>query len=391
MRGAHGCRTVTAGTAGVTTRDILRSLDWLLVGAAALLCGLGLAMLFSAGFTTDHLLSTRFAKQVAALGLGWVVAFWAAHAPYHLWRRLAVPIYGVGLAGLLTLAFAGQVIRGTLSRLEVLGAQIQPSEFMKVALIVTIAALLSRRDRVTRRTFFGTALAVAVPATLVFLEPDIGMAALLLAVWLLLLLYYGLPWRTVVVLGLLGALLAGAAWQWVLADYQRDRLRVFLNPGRDPRGAGYNVTQSVVALGSGYWFGRGLGHGPQSQLKFLPEQHTDFIFSSIGEELGFVGIAVVLGLYIILLLRIIEVARRTSDPFGQLIAVGTFVVILLSVAISAGMNMGMLPVTGLPLPLLSYGGSNLVTTLLLIGLVQSVRVYSQWTRVTKPVELMAVT
>ena len=138
------------------------------------------------------------------------------------------------------------------------------------------------------------------------------------------------------------------------------------------------MVQSIVALGSGRLFGRGLGHGPQSQLKFLPEQHTDFIFASIGEELGFVGVTVVIILYAILLWRILVIARTTQDLFGQLLCVGTFLVFLLSFVVAVGMNMGLLPVTGIPLPLVSYGGSNLLSTFVLLGIVQSVRVYSKW-------------
>ncbi|MEX2054880.1 MAG: FtsW/RodA/SpoVE family cell cycle protein, partial [Candidatus Andersenbacteria bacterium] len=270
------------------------------------------------------------------------------------------------------------VIRGTASRLALFGVQVQPSEFMKVAMVVSLAWLFAHHARLTWQVFAKSVVLIAIPVVLIMLEPDLGVAMLLLSLWGALLIFLGLQIKAMIALGLLSGASFFAAWHWLFADYQRSRILVFLDPTSDPLGAGYNVVQSIVALGSGRLFGRGLGHGPQSQLQFLPEQHTDFIFSSIGEELGFIGVLVVVVLYAVVLWRILIIARSTRDPFGQLLAVSTFLILLVSFVVSAGMNMGLLPVTGIPLPLVSYGGSNLVTTFVLLGIVESVRVYSKW-------------
>lgn len=367
-------------------REIITSFDWVLTSAVFLLVALSLAMLLSTA-QGDQLISPRFLRQSISFGLG--LGFYVAISifPYHLLRRYALLLYCIGLSALIIVSQIGHVIRGATSRLEFMGMQIQPSEFMKVALVIILAWLFARRANPTSLTTIAfSALLVGLAVALVVLEPDIGMATLMLLVWAATVIFVGATRRTVTLLGLLG--LAGfiAAWHWLFADYQKARLVTFLNPTSDPLGAGYSVVQSIVALGSGHLFGRGLGHGPQSQLKFLPEQHTDFILASIGEELGFIGIALVVTLYAILLWRIIQIARITKDPFGQYLAGGAFLLLLLSFFISSGMNMGLLPVTGIPLPLLSYGGSNLVSTMILLAIVQSVHLHSKWVR-RPPAEL----
>ena len=214
------------------------------------------------------------------------------------------------------------------------------------------------------------------------LEPDIGEAALIITLWVAMMIFIGTPWRYLFSFGFLGAIGFWAAWYWMFVDYQKARIITFIDPTSDPLGAGYNVMQSIVALGSGGLLGRGLGHGPQSQLKFLPEQHTDFILASIGEELGFIGIALVFFLYTILLWRILKIARITQDPFGQYLAVGAFIMLLTSFFVSPGMNMGLLPVTGIPLPMVSFGGSNMVSTFIMLAVIQSIHVHGKW--VQKP-------
>jgi len=206
------------------------------------------------------------------------------------------------------------------------------------------------------------------------------MAVLMAAVWGGTIVVFGMPWRIVGIVLLIAAAGFGLAWETVLLDYQKERVMTFLHPTADPLKSGYNVNQSIIALGSGQLVGRGLGHGPQSQLKFLPERHTDFILASVGEELGFIGIVLVTGLYGILLYRILIVARTTRDPFGQLVAVGSFLLLLIGFTVNAGMNMGLLPVTGIPLPFVSYGGSNLLTSWFLIGIVESVKIHSRFTQ-----------
>ncbi len=360
-------------------RLALKSMDWVLTGTVLLLFGISLAMLFSST-PTDQLASSRFVRQAIAGSLAFLIGIFIVRTPYHSLRRYAPVLYGVGILLLLSLLFVARVIRGTASRLEIGGFQFQPSEFMKIGLLMLLAWYFSRQSRVGWRASILSAVLTLIPTALIVLEPDLGGGVVLAAIWFLLLIFSAAPWYILGFFVAVGAATFIPSWTWLLADYQKKRLLVFLDPTADPLGAGYNVTQSQVALGSGYLWGRGLGHGPQSQLQFLPERHTDFILASLGEELGFLGIVVVLILYGIMLWRIIKIARSTRDPFGQFLATGVCILLALSLLVTAGMNMGLLPVTGLPLPLLSYGGSNILATIVLLALVQSVHVHSSWLR-----------
>lgn len=337
--------------------------------------------------TSDtEIISARLIRQALAAVIGLAAYAAVSIIPYHTWRRYAPLLYGGSILALVVTARLAPIIRGTASRLQLAGGlQIQPSEFAKIGTIFLLAWYFAAR-RATATTVLVSGLLTAVSVGLVVLEPDLGTAALLTAAWGGLIFYLGVSWRVIAVLALAAGLTAAAAWQGALADYQKQRILTFLDPAADPLGAGYNVTQSLVALGSGGIVGRGLGHGPQSQLKFLPEQHTDFIVASIGEELGFIGVTLLLALYAVLLWRIVVISRATRDAFGQYLAVGTFLLLLCALFINAGMNMGLLPVTGIPLPLVSYGGSSLVSTFVLLGLVQSVHIHSTWVR-TPPKEL----
>ncbi len=369
-------------------KETFISFDWILTGAAALLLIMSLAMLFStAPEGTSHI--NRFLRQAISFGGASVIYLLVSAFPYHHLRRYAVLLYLVGVGILLLVAQIAPVIRGTTSRLELSGIQIQPSEFVKVAVIIFLAWFFAQKG-VSRTSVLISVAFVGTVIALVVLEPDFGQAALIIALWIAWVVFLGVPWSVVSVIVLVGITSFAACWVWLFADYQKARLVTFLDPAQDPQGAGYNVVQSIVALGSGGLFGRGLGHGPQSQLKFLPEQHTDFILASIGEELGFVGIALVISLYFVMLWRILHIAKSTEDLFGQYLAIGVYLLLLISFFISAGMNMGLLPVTGVPLPLVSYGGSNLVSSFIMLGIVQSVNAHSRWVK-KSPIEISEFT
>ena len=361
--------------------EIIRSYDWIMIGTALLLACVGLAMLFSAS-SEGSLFSARFIRQSVSVSVAFSLFIIVSAFPYHSLRRYSIPLYILGLGGLLAASQTGRVVRGTVSRLELFGVQIQPSEFIKIALIVLLAWFFARKKVINLAVVIYSAAIVGLAAALVALEPDIGEAALIITLWVTMMIFIGTPWRYLLTLGIMGIIGFWAAWHWMFAEYQKARLITFIDPTSDPLGAGYNVMQSIVAFGSGGLLGRGLGHGPQSQLKFLPEQHTDFILASIGEELGFIGITLVFSLYAILLWRILKIARITQDPFGQYLAVGAFIMLLTSFFVSTGMNMGLLPVTGIPLPLVSFGGSNMVSTFIMLGIIQSIHVHGKW--VQKP-------
>lgn len=366
-------------------RRMLPFIDWTLLASALLLACIGLAMLASAADIGGGV-SPFLIRQAIALAIGAVVIGVTIKIPYHSWRSLALMMFGIGIGSQVVLLGAGRIIRGTVSRLDAFGFQLQPSEFIKVALVLALAWVVSKYRVISWRQLGATILLVALPMILVMQEPDLGMAVLMVLVWFGMMVVFGLPWRIVAVITCIGIVAFAATWQTVLLEYQKDRILTFLNPSKDPLKSGYNVTQSIIALGSGQLFGRGLGHGPQSQLKFLPERHTDFILASVGEELGFVGIALIAILYGVLLSRILSITRTTRDLFGQAIGVGAFLLLLIGFIVNAGMNMGMLPVTGIPLPFISYGGSNLITSCFLLGLVESIKIHSRFAT-SPPAEL----
>lgn len=369
-------------------RVALRKYDWIITGVVFLLFAIGAAMLFSV-VSGEMGGSSRFVKQVVSFCIALAVYFLFSFFPYHLLRRYAVVLYVGGAVVLVLVGQLAPVVRGTRSRLEMFGVQVQPSELMKVIMVIVLAWLLVKWG-VGTFSFLLSGFMTAFVVILIVMEPDIGEAALIVMLWGALIIYAGFSWRKIALVAFIGLLVFVASWFWLFADYQKERLLIFVNPASDPLGAGYNVNQSIVALGSGGMFGRGLGHGPQSQLKFLPERHTDFILASVGEELGFVGVCLITGLYATLLWRILKVVKHTNDAFGQYLAAGSFLLLLTSFFISAGMNMGLLPVTGIPLPLISYGGSNLVGTMMLLGIVQSVKHYGDWLK-KMPVEMTEFT
>ncbi|HSX24918.1 MAG TPA: rod shape-determining protein RodA [Candidatus Andersenbacteria bacterium] len=357
--------------------DVLRSADWAIVGTMVLLTSIGLAMLASAT-DTGQALSPLLYRQAIALVGGLVVIAITMKIPYHAWKRMAPILLVVGVIIQIGLSIAGRAIRGTVSRVDILGFQIQPSEFVKVILILVLALVLANYKRVGWRQIAATFGVIIIPVFFVLKEPDLGMAVLMMSSWIGMLIVFGLPVRTFIAMCLIGGLVFAGAWHGLLFDYQKKRILTFLHPTADPLRTGYNVTQSIIALGSGEVFGRGLGHGPQSQLKFLPEQHTDFILASVGEELGFVGIILICGLYGVMLWRIVLIVKNVDDPFAQLIGTGAFFLLITGFTVNAGMNMGLLPVTGIPLPFISYGGSNFITSCFLLGLVESVKIHSKF-------------
>jgi len=216
-----------------------------------------------------------------------------------------------------------------------------------------------------------------IPTALVFFQPDLGSAMVLLFLWLGIMIIAGIKLRQLLVLFLIGAILFGIAWFAVLKPYQKDRITAFINPYLDPLGSGYHRIQSVIAVGSGGIWGRGLGHGSQSQLKFLPDRYTDFIFASIAEEMGFVGLSLIFIFYFLMFFRIIKISMTASNNFARLFCVGTAIIFIFHILVNIGMNLGVLPIAGISLPFISSGGSNLLLGFITIGIIQSIAVRSK--------------
>lgn len=352
----------------------MRQGDWLLTAAAFVLVMFGLAAIYSVALSQTETDFLNVKKQAAALAIGAALFIFATAFNYRLFRNYATVLYILGNFLLLFVLFFGETIRGTTGWFSIWAVNFQPVELMKFILVVALASYFSQRARrvFEWRELFETAAIVFLPVLLTLFQPDFGSALLFGGIWIMMILFAGIRKRILFAI-LFGAVASAlSAWMFLFADYQRDRIFAFLQPSLDPLGRGYNVMQAIIAVGSGGLFGRGLGFGSQSQLKFLPESQTDFIFAVIAEELGLVGVLCVLGTFLFLLFRLIRLARRARDEFAVFLIIGCLSAFFLQVFVNVGMNMGLLPVTGIGLPLVSYGGSSLILFLGMLGVVNSV-------------------
>jgi len=353
-------------------RRLLQNVDWLLLGAAAVLIGLGLLSIWSLAPAGA---SSGFAwRQISWIGVGTIALLAIASLDYRQLVRAAPVLYLIGLGALLTVFVLGRTVSGARRWVHLGPLTFQPSELFKLIFVLTLAwALTSRWARpVSASTLGWTALLVGVPFVLVVRQPDLGTALVLLPVLAAILVGVGLRLRV------LGALAAGAAavmplaW-FALKEYQRERLLVYLDPFRDPLGTAYNVIQAKIAIGSGQLVGKGISGATQSRLSFLPERHTDFIFAVFAEMWGFVGCLVLIVAYGLLVLRGFEIAAAAREPRGRLVALGVTSLFATQALINLGMVTGLLPVVGIPLPFMSYGGSSMLVSLMGLGLLLSVR------------------
>jgi rod shape determining protein RodA len=323
-------------------------------------------------------LRTIFPSHVITMGLGLVAMAAVTVIDYRLLSSLARPLYLVTIAVLAVVLLIGQVSGGAQSWIALGTRTFQPSEIAKIALIIALAAYWQRFEerRDDWRVQLGSLIIVGVPMGLIFLQPDLGTAMVFATIWLCMAWAGGLTWQQFVLLALLAIPVLYFGWREVLDEEQKSRLSTFYwllsDPSRVDPDEGYNVIQALKAIGAGGLFGTGLTKGLLSQGNYIPVQHSDFIFAVIGEEMGFLGSLVLITFLALLLWMTLGVAGRASDLFGRLIAVGVFAMILAHVLINIGMNLSLLPVTGLPLPLISHGGSFMITVLAAIGLLQSV-------------------
>jgi len=356
----------------------LASFDWVLLGATVLLICFGLAALYSITISFENPDFTNFNKQIIFAVIGLAILFLLSFIDYRYWRDFSYVIYGAVALILILVLFFGRTIRGTTGWFSFLGVNFQPVELAKIALVVFLAWFLSRRGAAIRefKNFLIAGLFGAGYFLLVILQPDFGSAMILFFIWLAMLIFAGSNKKHLLLLGLALALMALIAWQFLFVDYQRDRIMTFFSPQADPYGRGYHVRQAMTAVGAGGLLGRGLGFGSQSQLKFIPASETDFIFAVIAEELGLFGVALVLFCLGVIFFRLIRAAGRTKDDFSFFFIFGASVILFTHVMINIGMNIGIVPVTGVSLPFLSYGGSYLVSCLAMIGIAESMIIRS---------------
>lgn len=313
-----------------------------------------------------------FQTQLLFSILGLIVFFVISSIHIRSLKSLTLLFYTGALLLLISLFFFGVDVRGARRWIEFLGIRVQFSEFMKPVLILAFASFLARSKE--RLTFMPLLISIALffPVFILLLrQPDLGNALIYGITFVFMLFLGGISIWYIVIGFILAIISFPVVWQF-LADYQKNRIVSFINPKHDPLGIGYNAIQSAIAVGSGLLLGRGLGRGVQSQLQFLPERHTDFIFASFSEEFGFLGSFVVLSLYFLLLFRILQTARNSNDPFETYTILGIFILLLSQIFINIGMNLSLVPITGITLPLLSYGGSSLISTMVLLGIVHAI-------------------
>ena len=355
-------------------RRLLTHIEWPMLILALLVTGVGLLTILSATFHDGHLVSPYVVRQATWAGLGLIGMVVAMSIDYRTLSRYAYPIYGLLLLALILVLVIGVSGGGARRWLGVGAFALQPSEFMKVGLILVLAHVLHRwagERRLTIRRLIGPSILILVPTLLILKQPDLGTAIALGMGAFTVLVIAGFPARLLVIAVLvIGPLLPFGYHH--LKPYQQKRLDNFLNPQADRLGSGYHALQSQIAIGSGQVHGKGYLKGTQNQLKFLPEQHTDFIFSVYAAEWGFVGGALLLVLYLALVLRGIYIASRARDNLGALLAAGLTGTIFWQAVINIGMTSGALPVVGITLPFLSYGGSSMLALLLSVGLMMNV-------------------
>lgn len=353
--------------------EFWRKLDWSILSILLIIIVISLSAIYSVDISHGEKL-TYFPTQAIALGIGLVAMFVAIFLQAGFYRSSAKIVYIFSLILLVAVLFFGNSIRGTTGWFRFGGFSFQPAEFAKLALVIGLAWWIEKYGRRFDKPQFviSSAILVGIPALFIMLQPDLGSALVLFGVWFLSLFVTGTKKRYIIILLSSFVLVACFAWLFFLQDYQKDRLLTFLDPARDPLDSGYNVTQSIIAIGAGQVVGRGLGFGSQSQLHFLPESQTDFIFSVIAEELGFIGIVVLLILYLLLFWRLLRLAYNCNEEFGAYLIIGIVLLFFTQMVVNIGGAVGLLPVTGVTLPLVSYGGSSLIINLLLIGIAQSV-------------------
>jgi rod shape determining protein RodA len=359
----------------VSFRQKLSRIDWALVALIGLIACAGFAMLYSAAGGSFTPWAVR---QMLRFCIGIAVLVTVACIDIRVWMGLAYPAYLFSLLLLVAVAVAGHVGLGAQRWIELGPLELQPSELMKIALVLALARYLHGlgAGEISRPLRLVIALSlIAAPVLLVLMQPNLGTAALMAICGALLLFLAGLSWYWIVPTVLSVMIAVPMVWQFALHDYQKARVMTFLDPSTDALGAGWNITQAKIALGSGGLFGKGFLMGTQSRLNFLPEKETDFIFTMVGEEFGFVGTIALLAMFGVVLYYGAQIAMRSRSHFGRLLAMGIVINFFLYIMINALMVMGLIPVVGIPMPLISYGGSAMMTVMFGFGLLMSVHVH----------------
>jgi len=363
-------------------KRLLKNIDYFVLAAVLSIVALGILMIYSATHANpgdnngDPFFFVK--RQFIWLILGLVAMFGMMTIDYQVFSRWSKKIYYFNLFLLVAVMVMGRTSLGAQRWIEIGPFALQPSEFAKIFIIITLATHLEGKigQLKTLKDLLPALLHVGIPMIFIMKQPDLGTSLVFMAIFFGMIIAAGVEWKPFAILCGLGTAIMPLFWH-VLKDYQKKRLLVFLDPNVDPTGAGYHIIQSKIAIGSGGIFGKGLFGGTQSQLNFLPEHHTDFIFAVVGEELGLLGAIFLLSLYFIIVWRGIKIASEAKDSFGTLLAVGVISMLTFHVLVNIGMTSGIMPVTGIPLPFMSYGGSALLTNMMAIGILLNVCIRRQ--------------
>ena len=345
-------------------------LDPVLLSLLIILAGFGSLVLYSASGANLEVVLRQVTRIVFAMLL--LVAI--ANVPLRVIRKFSIWLYIAGVAMLVAVMYFGEVGKGAQRWLNLGFIRFQPSEILKLAVPMIVAAYLANRVLpVGLKELLVSAVLVAIPVLLIARQPDLGTAILVGSAGFFVLFLAGVRWRVMISLGILASLMAPLLWKFALHDYQRKRILTLIDPESDPLGSGYHIIQSKIAIGSGGVYGKGWLNGTQSQLDFIPERSTDFVFSVFGEEFGFFGSLVLLLIYLAIIFRGLYIAAHSKENFGRLLAGALSLTFFVYLFVNTGMVTGMLPVVGVPLPLISYGGTSMVTLMMGFGLIMSIR------------------
>ena len=356
-----------------------KNFDWIIFAAILLLVCFGLIEIYSVTLGQGNFNPLNFKKQIFFAVTGFSLFFIFTFIDSSFFKSMNRYIYLFSALILIVVLFFGSTIRGTKGWFSFFGLGLQPVEFVKIALILFLANFFSNlATRVkTANHFFYSAFSALILIALVLIQPDFGSALILSSIWLVMVLAAGFNKKYFISIFLLGLILFTLAWFVFFKTYQKERIMTFVNPSANALETGYNSSQAIIAIGSGGLTGKGVGFGSQSQLKFLPEAQTDFIFSVIAEELGLLGVSLVLSFYFIFFFRGFIVLKNINNDFGIFFIIGASSLIFIQMFINIGMNLGILPIVGLPLPFISYGGSSLISLLILAGIMENIIIKSK--------------
>ncbi|HEX9985297.1 MAG TPA: rod shape-determining protein RodA [Thermoanaerobaculia bacterium] len=354
-------------------RRTFSNVDLNFLGTAIVLAAIGCMLVYSATYFTEPELST-FKRQIMWVVIGLVLATIILVVDYHVLFDIAPILYGIGMLLLVYLLFWGQLTANVKSWIHIGAFQFQPAEFMKVFTALMLARYFDSNDRayLNFRSFLTAMAIIGAPVALIIIQPDFGTAASFFPLVAVAMFFGGIRARVWTAMILVVALALPLGWAFFLKPYQRERVMTFLNPERDPRGSGYQVIQAKIAIGSGGIHGKGFGNGTQGKFGFIPEHHTDFIFSVLGEEWGFIGVIIVLALYLFFIIQAMTFAKHARDRGGTFLVISLISFFIFHILINVSMQIGILPTTGIPLPLISYGGSSTMMFFIAIGLMLNV-------------------